>query len=183
MPRRRDVTTMERDHKAYDLFRRGLSYRQIAAQLEYKSHSAAFDAVRRAAKDNAVDPLEAAAARQVFLDRFQDYRRSAQRVLNATHYVTSQSGKLVYGPGADPQPLLDGDPVLRALDRLTKIDDMELKLRDLYPAAKSRVEVITEDAVDAECARLVAEIDEREAAAADPGAAREDPAPRGATGT
>jgi hypothetical protein len=161
MPRRRDVTTMERDHKAYDLFRRGLSYRQIAAQLEYKSHSAAFDAVRRAAKDNAVDPLEAAAARQVFLDRFQDYRRSAQRVLNATHYVT----------------------VLRALDRLTKIDDMELKLRDLYPAAKSRVEVITEDAVDAECARLVAEIDEREAAAADPGAAREDPAPRGATGT
>jgi len=171
MPRRRDVTTMERDHKAYDLFRRGLSYRQIAAQLEYKSHSAAFDAVRRAAKDNASDPLEQAEARQAFYDRLQDYRRGAQRVLNAKHFVTSQSGKLVYGPDPDGKPLLDDEPVLRALDRLMKIDDMELRLRDLYPAAKSRVEVITEDVVDAECAKLVAEIAEREAAAADPGTA------------
>lgn len=160
MPRRRSAQTMERDAKAYDLFRRGLSYRQIAAEMGY-SANAAFEAVRRAAKDNAVDPLEAAEARQVFLDRFQDYRRAAQRVLSTRHYVASaQSGKLAYGP--DGQPLLDDDPVLRALDRLCKIDDMELRLRDLYPAAKSRVEVITEDAVDAECARLAAEIAERE---------------------
>jgi hypothetical protein len=160
MPRRRSAATMERDQRAYDLFRRGLSYRQIGAELGV-SHQAAFDAVRRAAKDNTVDPLEAAAARQVFLDRFQDYRRNAQRVLSTRHYVASaQSGKLAYGP--DGQPLIDDDPVLRALDRLLKIDDMELRVRDLYPAAKSRVEVITEDAVDAECARLAAEIAERE---------------------
>ena len=170
MPRRRDVETIERDHKAYDLFRRGLSYRQISAEVGYKSPSAAFDAVRRAARENAVDPLEALAARQVFLDRFQDYRRAAQRVLSTRHYVASaQSGKLTYGP--DGNPLLDDDPVLRALDRLAKIDDMELRLRDLYPAAKSRVEVITEDVIDAELAEVARQIALNDAAAAGTGTA------------
>jgi hypothetical protein len=154
MPRRRSAETIERDQRAYDLFRRGLSYRQIGAELSV-SHQSAFDAVRRAARDNAGDPLEAEAARQVFLDRFQDYRRSAQRVLSARHYVTTQSGRLVAGP--DGSPLLDDDPVLRALDRLLKVDDMELRLRDLYPPARSRVEVIDEDV-----ARMLAEEAERE---------------------
>jgi hypothetical protein len=170
LPARRSAAQMEKDAQAYDLFRRGLSYRQIAAQMDLRSPSTAFDAVRRAARDNAADPLEQAEARQAFYDRLQDYRRAAQRVLTARHYVVSaQSGKIALGP--DGTPLLDDDPVLRALDRLVKIDDMELRLRDLYPAAKSRVEVITEDVVDAECAKLVAEIAEREAAAADPGTA------------
>ena len=170
MPRRRSAETMERDARAYDLFRRGLSYRQITAEIGYRSPNAAFEAVRRAARDNASDPLEAAAARQVFLDRLQDYRRSAQRVLSTRHYVAStQSGKVVHGPNGTP--LLDDDPVLRALDRLLKIDDMELRIRDLYPAVKSRVEVITEDVVDAEIARLAQEIGERDAAAADTGTA------------
>lgn len=164
---------MEKDAQAYDLFRRGLSYRQIATQMELRSPSTAFEAVRRAARDNAADPLEQAEARQAFYDRLQDYRRAAQRVLSTRHYVASaQSGKLVLGP--DGAPLLDDDPVLRALDRLVKIDDMELRLRDLYPAAKSRVEVITEDALDAEMAEIARKIalnDAREARAADTGAA------------
>ena len=168
MPRRRSVETIERDQRAYDLFRRGLSYRQIGAELGV-SHQSAFDAVRRAARDNAMDPLEAQAARQVFLDRFQDYRRSAQRVLAARHYVTVQSGKIVTGP--DGSPLVDDDPVLRALDRLLKVDDMELRLRDLYPAAKSRVEVITEDIIDAELAMVARQIAENDARAAAAGTA------------
>ena len=172
MPRRRSAETMERDHRAYDLFRRGLSYRQIGAELGF-SHQAASDAIRRAAKDNAGDPLEQAEARQAVYDRLQDYRRAAQRVLTAKHWVVSQGGKLVYGPGPDPQPLVDGDPVLRALNTLIKIEQEENRLRDLYPAAKSRVEVVTEDVVDAEIAKLTAEIAERERerSAADPGAA------------
>lgn len=154
MPRRRSAETIERDQRAYDLFRRGLSYRQIGAELGI-SHQSAFDAVRRAARDNAMDPLEAQAARQVFLDRFQDYRRSAQRVLAARHYVTVQSGKIVTGP--DGQPLVDDDPVLRALDRLAKIDDMEIRLRDLWPATRSRIEVVDDDV-----ARALADEAERE---------------------
>lgn len=158
MPRRRSAETMERDHRAYDLFRRGLSYRQIGAELGF-SHQAASDAIRRAAKDNASDPLEQAEARQAFLDRFQDYRRAAQRQLSARHYVTVQSGKIVYGPGPDPQPLVDGEPNMRALDRLLKIDDMELRVRDLYPPARSRIEVVDDDV-----ARALADETEREIA-------------------
>jgi len=172
VPRRRDPATMERDQQAYDLFRRGLSYRQIAGQLEYSSPSTAFAAVRRAVKDNASDPLEQAEARQAFYDRLQDYRRAAQRVLSTRHFHVSQGGKIVAGP--DGQPLIDNDPNMRALDRLLKIDDMELRLRDLYPAAKSRVEVITEDALDAEMAEIARKIalnDAREARPADSGAA------------
>ncbi len=150
---------MEKDQQAYDLFRRGLSYRQIAAQLDWKSGKSAFEAVRRAARENASDPLEQAEARQAFLDRFQDYRRAAQRQLNARHYVTVQSGKIVYGPGPDPQPLVDGEPNMRALDRLLKIDDMELRVRDLYPPARSRIEVVDDDV-----ARALADETEREIA-------------------
>lgn len=166
MPRRRSAETIERDQQAYDLFRKGHSYRQIGAVLGV-SHQSAFDAVRRAARDNASDPLEQAEARQAFLDRFQDYRRHAYKVLTATHYVTTQSGKLVEGPHGDY--LLDDSPVLSALDRLMKIDDTELRVRDLYPPARSRIEVVDDDV-----ARALADEAEREfaritEAAADPG--------------
>src|SRR5512146_2905933 len=106
---------MENDARAYDLFRRGLSYRQISAEMGWKSPASAVDAVRRAARDNASDPLEQAEARQAFLDRMQDYRRAAQRQLNARHYVTVQSGKIV--TDSDGKPLIDTEPNMRALDR------------------------------------------------------------------
>ncbi|MGH3168262.1 MAG: hypothetical protein ACRDN0_20560 [Trebonia sp.] len=158
MPARRTADAMEKDQRAYDLFRRGLSYRQIAAEAGWKSPKSAFEAVRRAAREAAGDPLEQAEARQAFLDRFQDYRRAAQRVLAARHYVASaHSGKLAYGP--DGQPLIDDDPVLRALDRLARIDDIELRVRDLYPPARSRVEIIDDDV-----ARALADEAERELA-------------------
>ena len=153
---------MERDHRAYDLFRRGLSYRQIGAELGF-SHAAASDAVRRAAKDNAGDPLEQAEARQAALDRLQDYRRAAQRVLSTRHYVTSQAGKLVDGP--DGKYLLDDAPVLQALDRLAKIDDMDNRLRGLYPPVKHEVRQI--DAIDARLLDLAEQV-----ALGDPGAAQ-----------
>lgn len=155
MPARRSAKTMERDHKAYDLFRRGLSYRQIGAELGF-SHQAASDAVRRAAKDNAVDPLDAEEQRQAFYDRFQDYRRTAQRVLAIRHYQTSQAGKVV--TGADGQPLLDTGPWMAALDRLMKADDMELRLRGLYPPTRARVEVIDDEVARALVDQMEAEI-------------------------
>lgn len=164
MPRRRSAETMASDHKAYDLFRRGLSYRQVAAEMGWKSSNAAVEAVRRAARDNAADPMEQAEARQAALDRLQDYRRAAQRVLATRHYHVAQSGKLVEGP--DGGYLVDDGPVLAALDRLVKIAQEDSRLRDLYPAAKARVQVITEDMVDAEIAELARQVAENDAAAA-----------------
>ena len=157
--RRRSVDSMERDARAADLFRRGLSYRQISAEMGWKSTSAAFEAVRRAARDAGRDSLAAAEALTLMLERLQDYRRLVYRVATTKHYVTTQSGRVVEFNG---QPLLDDAPVLNAVDRLLRTDDTEAKLLGLYAPAKSRVEVITEDAVDAEIARLAAEVGERD---------------------
>jgi len=156
MPARRSLDTMERDAQAADLFRRGLTYRQISSQLGWRSPNAAFLAVRRAARDAATDSLAAAEALQLMLARQQDYRRLVWRVAMAKHYVTTQTGAMAVGP--DGNPLLDDAPVLNAVDRLVKIDQEEAKLLGLYAPAKSRVEVITEDAVDAEIAKLAEEV-------------------------
>ncbi len=169
MPRRRSVETIERDHRAYDMFRRGMSYRQIGAELGINEKTA-WEAVRRAARENASDPLEQAAERQVALDRLQDYRRAAQRVLMGRHYQASQSGKLVLGPDGST-PLPDPDPPLRALAQLRWIEQEDNRLRDLYPAVKSRVEVITEDIIDAELAMVARQIAENDARAAAAGTA------------
>jgi hypothetical protein len=172
MPRRPSVDVMERDAQAADLYRRGLTYRQIAAQLGFRSPQSVGDAIRRHARLAVGGALGGPEFTQIMLDRLQDYRRAAWRVATARHYVTSQSGKLSMGP--DGSPLLDDDPVLRALDRLLRFDQEESRLRDLYPAAKSRVEVITEDAVDAEMAEIARQIalnDARQARPADTGAA------------
>jgi hypothetical protein len=173
MPRRRSLETMEKDAQAADLYRRGLTYRQISAQMGWASPNASVQSVRRAAKDAARDSLATAEALQMMLARQQDYRRAAYRVLAAKHYVVTQAGGLAHGP--DRQPLVDDGPVLAALDRLVKIDDAEAKLLGLYAPAKSRVEIITEDAVDAELKRLAKEITAAdEATAADLAAAGAD---------
>lgn len=155
--RRRTLEAMEKDAQAADLYRRGLTYRQIAGQLGWKSPKSAFEAVRRAARDAGRDSLAAAEALTLMLERLQDYRRLVYRVATTKHYVTTQAGRVVEFNG---QPLLDDAPVLNAVDRLLRTDDTEAKLLGLYAPAKSRVEVITEDAVDAEIARLAVEVGE-----------------------
>ncbi len=59
--------------------------------------------------------------------------------------------------------------MLQALDRLLKYDIEERKMLGVDAPIKHRIDVITEDAVDAECRKLEQEIAERERA--DSGAA------------
>ena len=162
---------MEKDARAADLFRRGLTYRQISEQMGWRSPNAAFEAVRRAAREAGRTSLAAEEALRMMLERQQDYRRHVYRVLAARHYHLTQAGDVATGP--DGQPLLDDAPVLNAVDRLVRIDVEEAKLLGLYAPAKTRVEVITEDAVDAELARLAKEIAENDhgVSADSPGAA------------
>ena len=171
MPRRPSLDVLERDARAADLYRRGLTYRQIAAEVGFRSPQSVGDAIRRHARESARDPLAQAEATALMLERLQDYRRLMWRVATSRHYVTTQAGKLATGP--DGQPLVDDGPVCHAVDRLLKCDQEEARLRDLYPAAKSRVEVITEDAIDAELGELARQIAVNDArtAAADTGPA------------
>jgi hypothetical protein len=165
MPMRRSVETMERDARAADLFRRGLSYRQIAAQMGYKTPSTAFTAVRRAAHDAAASPLVAAETREILLERLQDYRRLLWRVATAKHYVVTQAGTIVLDPETD-LPLLDDAPVLQAVDRLLRCDQEQAKLADAYPALKARVQVITEEDIDAQLSGLARQVAANDAIAA-----------------
>lgn len=161
MPRRRSLATMEKDAKAADLFRRGLSYRQIAAECGWTSPASAVEAVRRAVSDAARDSMANDQAFSLMLERLQDYRRQAWRVVSTKHYATNQAGNVVRHPDTG-QPMLDDDPVLRGLDRLVKFDELEAKLRGLYAPARKQVEVIGEDVVDAAIVRLEAEMDGRD---------------------
>jgi hypothetical protein len=166
MSRRPSQDVMERDAQAADLYRRGLSYRQIAAQLGYRSHVTVGLAIQRHATASMRGSLASPESMAMLLERLQDYRRAAYRVLAARHYKVSD-GRLVLHPETG-EPLLDDAPVLSALDRLLRFDQEEAKLRDLYPAAKTRVEFVPESAVDAEIEQLTAEMAER---ASDPSGA------------
>ncbi len=60
-------------------------------------------------------------------------------------------------PANPNEPLRDRAPVLAAIDRLLKIEERRAKLLGLD--APVRAELITIDAIEAEVARLAAELD------------------------
>ena len=159
MPRGRSIQTRERDAKAVDLRRNGLTHRQIAEQLGYKSPASVHEAISRGLKDCYGE--SAGELFKIQMDRLDAYRRAALRVLTAKH-IAHSNGRVVIDPRSQ-QPVADHMPVLHALDRLVRIEQEVAKLNDLYPAAKSRVEVITRDQVEESITAL-----ERELAANDP---------------
>lgn len=154
MPRARSVAQIERDAQAVELRRRGLTYRQIAAQMDVRSQKTAYEAVQRGLADAIQEPADE--VRQLELDRLDEYQRHALKVLATPHFHVSQ-GVVVVHPATD-EPMPDDAPVLAALDRLLKISERRARLLGLDAPVRSRVEVITEDAVDAELKRLAEEI-------------------------
>jgi hypothetical protein len=161
VPRRRSrtVAQIERDAQALEHRRRGLTYRQVAAQMGWKNQASAYEAVQRALSDAICEPADE--VRRIELDRLDEYMRHALRVLATPHYMVSQHGEVVMftdaATGVD-KPVMDDEPVLRALDRLLKISAHRDRLLGLAAPTRTRVEVITEDAVDAELKRLAEEI-------------------------
>lgn len=144
--RRRKMETMERDARAAGLYSRGLSYRQIMSEMGYRSTASVSDAIRRHLEDTAGGKIATAEARQMQLDRLQDYRRRAWQVIATRHLVTTASGKVALHPDTD-EPLIDDAPVLQALDRLARFDEHEARLLGLFAPTKHEVRNI--DAIDA----------------------------------
>jgi hypothetical protein len=148
MPRRRTVNQIERDAQAVEYRRRGLSYRQIAAQMSWKNQASAYEAVQRGLIDSISEASDE--VRRLELDKLDEYQRHALRVLATPHFLVS-NGVLITDPDSE-KPLPDDSPVLAALDRLLKISERRSKLLGLD--APVRHEVITLDAIEAEIARL-----------------------------
>ncbi len=128
----RTLDTAERDGRACALRRDGATYQEIADRLGFADRSAARHAVERALAAAVREP--AAELRELELMR-----------LDRLYLVASE--------------LLDGDDLdvrLKAVDRLVRISERRSRLLGLD--APTKIEGFTIDQIDAEIARLSAEL-------------------------
>jgi hypothetical protein len=186
----RTVKTVKRDFDAAELRAAGKRLEEIAAMLGFASRGHAHDAVTRALRDTPYDGAED--DKLLDLMRIDRLIEQAWDVMHRPH-VTVSHGKIITRQvgvelGEDgiekldmdlkPIPVyedvIDDAPVLAAIREIRALVKRRAEVIGYDAPLRTRIEVITEDAVDAECERLLAEIAEREkseAAAADPGAA------------
>lgn len=150
--RRREPAQVERDARAVEHRRNGLTYRQIAAALGFSSMASAYDAVQRGLTDTVAETNDE--VRRLELDRLDHLARAALKVLAKPHLVVSQ-GRVAKHPETG-EPLIDSGPVLSAIDRLLNIQARRAKLLGLDSPTK--VEMISLDAVDAEIRKLEQEL-------------------------
>jgi hypothetical protein len=159
MGRTRTIATRENDGRALEYRRRGLSYEQIAVQMGWRSVSSAYGAVQRALADGAREAAEE--VRAIEAARLDDLTRVLTRIMATRHYVVSVgSGRIVRHPDTG-EPLVDDGPVMHAVAGLLRISERRAKLLGLD--APTRHEVITLGHIDAEIARLEAELGRGEA--------------------
>jgi uncharacterized protein (DUF2267 family) len=130
--RQRTAAAMQRDAEAYASHLAGLTYQQIADRHGWQTRGAALKAVRRAIADTYRLPhAEAVTVEQDRLDML-------------TRIFTDLAAE----QGQDPHTVIAaGLAVLR-------VSESRRKLLGLDAPAQRRVEVITEDMVDAEIRRL-----------------------------
>jgi hypothetical protein len=151
--RRRSVATREKDARALDLRRRGMTYPQIATELGHKSVSTSYEAVQRAMADVARDAAEEVRALEA--DRLDELTRVLHRVLLTKHYSVSASGKVARHP-VTGTPIEDDGPVIQAVNGLIRVSERRARLLGLD--APQRHEVRTIDAIDARLFQLADEV-------------------------
>lgn len=162
----RTLKGAERDREAVRLRAHGRTYQQISDELKYGGHQNA----RRAVK-SVLATIDREAAEEhiaIQLERLDFMYDAAIQVLEAEHYTVSD-GRLVYlGDPKDPDnpgaPLLDDGPVLKAIDRLLRIEERRSKLLGLDAPAKTTITHAAAD-VDAAIAELAREMSLRPAPA------------------
>jgi hypothetical protein len=128
----RTIETAEREAKAAQLRSRGMSYRQIAAELGVDTHTAHND-VQSALAAIVAEP--AAAAQALELERLDAMYARALQVMEA-HHVTVSNGRVVT---LDDSPLPDDGPVLAAINTLVRISESRRKLLGLDSPVKTQI--------------------------------------------
>lgn len=156
--RRRTIAQIDKDAKALGLHCQGKTYEQIAEALGWRGKSVAYKAVRRALADRQNDAFEQAEEFTAAVARIQMGLRRCQEIIDTPHYLAAPGGKLATDP--DGNLVLDDGPKQRAITEMRHLNDQLIMLMDLKPASKQRVEVVTEDVVDREIAKLAKELSE-----------------------
>ena len=138
----------ERIERELELRRRGLTYEQIAEQVGIANKGTVYRDIMAALKRQAErNDGKAAELRALELGKLDDLERAAQRVLTARH-VTVNNGKVIYDPtAADHTPMLDDEPVLRAIATLLRIAERRARLLGLDAPAKLEQSGETESVV------------------------------------
>lgn len=180
-PRRIGVAI--RRAKALEMRAAGLSYQDIvAAGLGYKTRAAAAQDVQRALAETVGEPAAEVRVLELLrldqaLRRLEDDEAKVIAVRDREH-VTVSHGRVVYVKvdGVE-KPLIDDGPVLQANAQLMAIEDRRNRIQErrakyLGLDAPTKVEVMTDESVDAEIRRLT---DELERAAATQAAGVEEP--------
>lgn len=139
-----------RDAEALSYRARGFTYQRIANEMGMSDRSAARKACERALAADIRDTADEAKA--LLLMDLNAAKQAVWAVLEANHLVISD-GRVVTLDGV---ALPDDEPVLKAVDRLVKINQEIAKIYGAYAPVKS--EVITMDAVEAEIRKLEAEL-------------------------
>jgi hypothetical protein len=140
------IDAAERDAKALELRKDGLTYTQIAERLGI-SRSTAHKHVTRGLHRTRQEPADE--LRRLEAERLNQLWAEAMAVLRRRH-VLVQSGKVVKDD--DGQPITDDGPLLQATTTLLRV--MERRARLLGLDAPARHEVLTLDVIDAEIRRL-----------------------------
>ena len=153
----RRESTKRRDADAAQLRIRGWNYQAIADELGYAGPSGAHAAVSRSLAESVRAPLND--ARQLAAAHLDELAREAWKVIRG-RWIAVSGGKAVV---LDDEPIPDHKPIVEALRVLVAIEDRRARLLGLDAPTQTRVNVITEDLIDAELARLDAQLAQRDA--------------------
>lgn len=148
----RTLRGAERDAEACRLRASGYSYGDIASQLGYGNKSNAYRSIKAALHNTVRDGADD--YRELVLLELDAMAREAWAVVTREHVLVSH-GQVVRRDG---QPIRDFGPVLAALNCLVKINGEKRKVVGVDAPAKSRLEVLTLDVIDAKIAELEAEL-------------------------
>lgn len=157
--RAKRADTAKRRTEAVQMRMAGASYQAIADALGYNTRGAACQDVARALEAAVAEQTRSVEAyREEELQRLDLLLAEAWAILKRDH-VTVSHGRIVRDDLE--QPILDDGPTLSAIDRILKIQERRAKFLGLD--APTKVEAITVDALDAEIAKLAAELESSEA--------------------
>jgi hypothetical protein len=170
----RSLKTAQRDHDALALKVKGWSLQRIANELGYASKGAVHNGIRRAFRDLPVAGADE--EKRLDLERIDRLIELATEVMERSH-VAYSNGQLIrrrVGVEVDddgferlddkgkPIPVyeevLDDGPLLAAIDRIRSLLERRDKIIGYGAPSRSRVEIITPEAIEARIAELEAEL-------------------------
>jgi len=170
----RTVDTARRDAAAAALRARGRTFDQIAAELRFSGRAKAYEAVQRAYADIPYEGVEE--ARRLDLERIDRLIEYCTAVMEREH-LTVNNGKVIrhfvgletdadgierLDPDGKPIPVfedvLDDGPGMTAVREIRGLLERRAKMTGYDAPARSRVEFVTEDVIEAEIRKLEAQI-------------------------